>query len=381
MVIRKRIGLSYSYNENWIGGTYYIENLIAALELLPDDKKPHIVLITNNAHDAEIAKNKISYPYISYQLSSGEKSNFYRFINRVSNKLLGVRLFSQQIKNLDAVFPYSKSVQHSLAKTKIYWIADFQEHFVPEFFSEGYIAERRSIQSVIQSSPETLVLSSNDALSHFESLYPNHKVNTRVIPFAVTHPNFENLAIHELLNKFNLPSKYFICPNQFWKHKNHFTVLQAVKELKDRKIEITVAFTGKQEDYRNPTYYSDLLSYVNENNLHQNIKFLGFIDRAEQLKLMAQSVSVIQPSLFEGWSTVVEDSKSLNKALIVSNIDVHVEQLIDSTAIFFDPHNKSGLADILENVHNSTSEIPLYAHADYRADIKKFGENFMALLG
>ncbi|AZI25847.1 glycosyltransferase [Pedobacter sp. G11] len=381
MVIRKRIGLSYSYNENWIGGTYYIENLIAALELLPDDKKPHIVLITNNAHDAVISKKKISYPYISYQISSGEKSNFYRFINRVSNKLFAVRLFSQQIKNLDAVFPYSNNVQHSLAKTKIYWIADFQEHFVPEFFSEGYIAERRSVQLVIQSSQETLVLSSNDALSHFESLYPNHKVKTRVIPFAVTHPNFENLAIQELLSKFNLPSKYFICPNQFWKHKNHFTVLQAVKELKDRKIEITVAFTGKQEDYRNPTYYSDLLSYVDENNLHQNIKFLGFIDRAEQLRLMDQSVSVIQPSLFEGWSTVVEDSKSLNKALIVSNIKVHVEQLIDSTAIFFDPHNKKGLADILENVHNSTSEIPLYDHADYRADIKKFGENFMSLLG
>lgn len=381
MVIRKRIGLSYSYNENWIGGTYYIENLIAALELLPDDKKPHIVLITNHARDAEIAKNKISYPYISYQVSSGEKSNYSRFINRVSNKLFGMRLFSQQIKNLDAVFPYSKSVQHSLAKTKIYWIADFQEHFVPEFFSEKYIAERRSIQSVIQSSSETLVLSSNDALSHFESLYPNHKVKTRVIPFAVTHPNFENLAIQELLNKFNLPSKYFICPNQFWKHKNHFTVLQAVKDLKDRKMEITVAFTGKQEDYRNPTYYSDLLSYVDENDLHRNIKFLGFIDRAEQLKLMAQSISVIQPSLFEGWSTVVEDTKSLNKSLIVSNIKVHLEQLIDSTAIFFDPHNKTGLADILENVHNSTNEMPLYAHADYRSDIKKFGENFIALLG
>ena len=380
MANRKRIGLSYSYNENWIGGTYYIENLIAALERQPDNQKPHIVLITNNATDRKIAQKKISYPYISYQLSSGEKNTFFRFLNKVTNRLFRKKIFTQQIKNLDAVFPYSKSIQHSLARTKIYWIADFQEHFVPEFFSEAYIAERKATQSVIQASSETLVLSSGDALSHFEAIYPDHQVKTKVIPFAVTHPDFENIAITGLLNKFDLPTAYFICPNQFWKHKNHFTVLQAVKDLKDRHIEITVAFTGKQEDYRNPTYYQDLVNYVNDNQLQQNIKFLGFIDRGEQLKLISKSIAVIQPSLFEGWSTVVEDTKSLNKSLIVSNIKVHMEQLNNSTAIFFDPHDKIALAKILENVKGRKTEIPLYTQVDYGMQIQKFGKNFIDLL-
>ena len=36
----------------------------------------------------------------------------------------------------------------------------------------------------------------------------------------------------------------------------------------------------------------------------------------DQLRLMKESLGVIQPSLFEGWSTVIEDAKALNKKSI-----------------------------------------------------------------
>lgn len=381
MVKRRRIGLSYTYNENWIGGTYYIENLISALNTLADQEKPHIVLITNNQWDLAAAKKKISYPYTSFQLGSGEINRPFQFFNKVTNRLLKIRAFSQIIKDLDAVFPYYDCVQQSGAKNKIHWIADFQEHFAPEFFSDDTVKARIANQHLIQASTEQLILSSNDALQHFKLFYPNHSVKVSVMPFAVTHPDFTQLDIHLLLKKFDLPARYFICPNQFWKHKNQIIVLKAVKLLKDKGINLTVAFTGNTEDYRNPDYFMQLKAYLAENNLGEQINFLGFIDRAEQLQLMNNSAAIIQPSLFEGWSTVVEDAKAMNKFLLVSGINVHREQLSDSAAEFFDPLNAADLANAMEKTYLQNTPPSLYLKNTYEKNVHAFAANFLEISG
>jgi glycosyltransferase involved in cell wall biosynthesis len=200
-----------------------------------------------------------------------------------------------------------------------------------------------------------------------------------VLPFAVTHPDYTRLEVHVLLEKFGLAAPYFICPNQFWKHKNQIVVLEAVCQLKNKGIDVTVAFTGKTEDYRNPGYYDGLKDYVEANKLRDRVRFLGFIDRLEQLQLMKYSLAIIQPSHFEGWSTVVEDAKAMNKALIVSNINVHREQLGGSSAFFFDPSNASDLSMLMERILEMQALAPLFENYNYDQNIREFGRNFLKI--
>ena len=105
--------------------------------------------------------------------------------------------------------------------------------------------------------------------------------------------------------------------------------------------------------------------------------FLGFIDRAEQLQLMNYAKAVIQPSLFEGWSTVVEDAKSMNQFVIASDIDVHREQLKNNCR-FFSPNDEIALAKIISELH----ELPelIKQKIDYTVNVKLFAESFMELL-
>lgn len=381
MAKRKRIGLSYAYNENWIGGTYYIENLINALNSLHDEEKPHIVLLTDSYESFRVAEQKFNYPYISFQLGSGEANKAFQFLNRVTNRLLKTRLFSQKIKGLDAVFPYYKSEQQSAARKKIYWVADFQEHFAPEFFSKDDIASRLQNQQEIQASTEHLIVSSNTAFGHFKSIFPEHTVHVNVLPFAVSHPPYQDLDIKLLLEKYQLPVRYFICPNQFWKHKNQLVVLKAVKELKALGFEITVAFTGNTNDYRNPHYFMELKEFVKQNNIDSNIRFLGFIDRRDQLQVMNNAIAIIQPSLFEGWSTVVEDAKLMNKFLLVSDIEIHREQLINSSARFFDPHNTNQLAQLLQQASEQQRPPALFEKNTYQESVEKVGRTFLQIIG
>jgi glycosyltransferase involved in cell wall biosynthesis len=167
-------------------------------------------------------------------------------------------------------------------------------------------------------------------------------------------------------------------PNQFWQHKNHIVVIEAVKLLKDKGILVNVVFTGKENDYRNTNYVDDLKKKVLSYNLDDQILFLGFIDRIDQLLLMKNAIGIIQPSLFEGWSTVVEDSKALNQTIIASDIKVHREQL-DISAYYFDSMNAFDLANILMELYEMPDNRIKY-ECNYDENISRFSRDFLFIL-
>jgi glycosyltransferase involved in cell wall biosynthesis len=214
-----------------------------------------------------------------------------------------------------------------------------------------------------------LVLSSEDAKSDFLKFYPESECTIKVIPFATTTGKFEQIDTSAIFKKYNISKPYFFSPNQFWAHKNHIILLKAINLLKKKRLEYQVVFTGKENDYRNANYMEELKKYIAENNIADTIRFLGFIDRADQLKLMKESIAVIQPSLFEGWSTVVEDAKAMNQLLILSSLNVHKEQC-GKNALYFDPYDESLLAEKMELALNGKKIIYNY---DYENNIKEFG--------
>jgi hypothetical protein len=68
-------------------------------------------------------------------------------------------------------------------------------------------------------------------------------------------------------------------------------------------------------------------------------------------------MAVVQPSLFEGWSTVVEDARALGKRQFLSDIQVHVEQN-PPNAVYFSPHSPEALARVIETAWDTLSPGP-----------------------
>ena len=178
--------------------------------------------------------------------------------------------------------------------------------------------------------------------------------------------------------KYNLKDKkYFFSPNQFWKHKNQIIILKSLVLLKElNKLDFLVAFSGKEYDYRNPQYFKELNDFCKKNNIQDHVLFLGFIDRKEQLYLMKNSLAIIQPSLFEGWSTVVEDSKKINQNCIVSDLKVHREQLKDD-GYYFNPNDENQLAEVLSRFSENEIDKPDF---NYDFDCENFGRNFLEII-
>ena len=84
---RKKLGLIFSYNEQWIGGTYYTINLIHALNVLAEDDKPEIVAFSNEEDFIKLQK-ETQYPYLKYEPFEQVKVDVLsRLINKTTSKL------------------------------------------------------------------------------------------------------------------------------------------------------------------------------------------------------------------------------------------------------------------------------------------------------
>jgi glycosyltransferase involved in cell wall biosynthesis len=375
--VRKRLGLIFINDEQWVGGTYYTINLIHALNVLTEEDKPEIVAFSNEEYFAKLQK-ETQYPYLKYEAFEQCKLDVLsRLIIKITFKFFKVIIFKQQYKgHLDALFIMQRSgyLESIPLEKRIYWIPDFQDKHYPEFFTKEGLAKKHERSEWIADNAKNIILSSEAVKKDWEVFYPNFKGRTKVVHFAVTHPEYDSLEISELLKKFNLPEKYFFAPNQFWAHKNHMVVIKAAEILKKQGNPLIIAFSGKENDNRNPGYTEKLKAYVQENNLSDVIRFLGFLDRREQLKLMKHAIAVIQPSLFEGWSTVIEDAMAMNQRVIASDLEVNKEQLVDK-GLYFERQNAEDLSKCLIHLGEERSEIE-YNYTEKR---KTFASNLIGL--
>ena len=148
---------------------------------------------------------------------------------------------------------------------------------------------------------------------------------------------------------------------------------------------MNVVASGSMQDARDPAFPASIVQAAREQGLEDQFHFLGLVPRSDIPLLMQAAVAVVNPSLFEGWSTVVEEAKSLGVALVLSDLGVHREQA-PARARFFDPRDATALADALavewQREQGSASEGALrYKSAKIANEMARavFAQRFAAL--
>ncbi len=370
---RKKIGILFISDD--IGVIYYLINVISTLNFLPDSKKPEIVLFFNVQCEKFISL--IKYSNIKkFKVDITPRNRIKLYIKSI---LFQRNFFYQRLidlYNVDALFPFNDFPVPVIGNSIVAsWIPDFQHKFYPHFFSFTNLLLRESRFKSIIKKTKILVLSSNDALMHCNKFYSKpENLSVKVLQFISMIKDYPLTPFLEVKQKYGLTTPFFLVSNQFYKHKNHITVLKAIKILKDEGLQFQVIFSGKTEDYRNQKFYPSLLEYIKSNGLSTHLKILGLIPRADQLSILVNSISIIQPSKFEGWSTIIEDAKTLRQQIICSSIPVHKEQL-GFNGFYFDEDSYEQLADHMRNFLKENIEkknIP----DNYEERVIQFAESF-----
>jgi glycosyltransferase involved in cell wall biosynthesis len=374
-VQRKKIGILFNFRSVWMGGIIYIINIVKTLDFLDDEEKPEIFLFYKP--DLKKFLDDFKYPYLHKiewtfpQKDKGIIASFFRRRNVFIDSIL-------KNYSLDAIYPIHDFPVRTKTNVKlISWWADLQEKHYPEFFTKKEFVGRDIRARLILKNCDDLVVSSQDVANDFNRFFKiRDGIKMHVFHFVSIIDYNEEAHIDEVRAKYQLPKDYFIVSNQFHKHKNHKVLLLALARLKALGIKKHMAFTGKFPAASDSPYLAELHKIIEDNDLHDQITMLGLISRSEQLQLMRHSQAVLQPSLFEGWSTVIEDAKSLQVPVVASNLSVNIEQLGEEHG-YFDPHNADELVAILKDYPERNLNDQFYE--DYKVRVKKAAKTLLRI--
>lgn len=262
------------------------------------------------------------------------------------------------------------------------WLPDFQHRRMRDQF--GFFARwKREVGFQAQvASGRLVMLSSEDARADCELFYPRSTGRTAVARFAtqIDDALFEDDPL-ATARSYRLPRTFLYLPNQFWKHKNHAVAIEAVALLRDRGVDVTIAASGNPVDPRHPGHYEALCARVEALGISDRFRFLGMIPRAHLVSLMRTCAVLLNPSFFEGWSSTVEESRSLGVPLLLSDIGVHREQMGEG-AIYFDPASAAALSDAIEHVIriHAAPVAPRLPGPDSEANVRRFAADFAAVV-
>jgi glycosyltransferase involved in cell wall biosynthesis len=387
-----KIGLIMQGGRGWIGGTEYVKNIILALSSLSDEERSifEICLLYNQNIEQDTLTELEPFLTIAYNLD--DELEPLTFLNRAKwkiNRILSKKIdhrFSTFLKkeSFDFVYPYLVNKDEKLPYKGYPWIYDFQHKYLPHLFTQSDIDGRDKTFAQIANVSSRVVLSSNTAAKDFQKFFPDSKCQTEVLQFRTSFPtSYYELNPTLIQQKYHLPERFFLVSNQFWQHKNHSVVLEALKILHDNHVFPEVVFTGHIYDFRKPDYIDLILQNISTYGLANQVYLLGLIPKVDQIQLMRHSLAVIQPSLFEGWSTVVEDARCLRKKMILSDFPVHLEQNPPGS-VFFERHSPQELADLMakwwENLSPGANlEEENLARQGNKEDIKKFAYRFLEI--
>lgn len=166
------------------------------------------------------------------------------------------------------------------------------------------------------------------------------KVNSN--KFEVKQPDFyiDNL---KKFNKDNQDEILFFFPASEFIYKNHQVIVEAVKQIKDRKIKkYQVFFTLEGNENKN---IKKLYNITKEYNLP--IYFIGQITREEVYEYYRKSI-LIFPSYIETFGLPMLEAKMHGTPILASNCLFSHEILDDYDSVsFFDPHDSTRLAELI----------------------------------
>lgn len=354
------VAFSHIPSKGWSAGEYYLKNIFIALKSLGENDRPTITLLVQRGDYQSLL------PFVDYVLTRPVfKPDSFLF--RQFSRVVGYLGFKIKRKNQISSFLRKSGVSAlftigelgaNFSLPLLSWIPDFQHLHFPEFFSEEEIAHRNRTFTRSARHAKRIIVSSKSCYDDLRSFAPWSLDKARILPFVAQIPGeVYSSSPKNICSKYNIPERYIFLPNQFWRHKNHKVVVEALEKALPKCPRLTIVCTGNTNEERELGYFGHFLGMISRAGVREQMVLLGLVPRDDLFSLMRQSMAVLQPSLFEGWSTTVEEVKSLGKPLIVSDIPVHREQDAPG-AHYFDPLDADSLADCLVRIFLSLQPGP-----------------------
>jgi len=138
--------------------------------------------------------------------------------------------------------------------------------------------------------------------------------------------------------RYALPSRFLFYPAQFWQHKNHDRLLQAIAMVRKDCPDISLVLAGPKR-YE----YEQLVNRVEELNLQDHVFFTGYVPDADLPEFYRRARALVMPTFFGPTNIPPLEAFALGCPVAISGIYGIPEQ-VGHAALLFDPRSIEEMA-------------------------------------
>jgi len=252
-------------------------------------------------------------------------------------------------KNVDLLWCVGEGMQEVPDLPYIATVWDLQHRlhpFFPEVSRKTIWTRREEYNKYYLRRSTYTVVGTQTGANEIISIYGLNPLFLRVIPMPAPDVNVSQMKGCIKNSSDELADKNFILyPAQFWPHKNHVNLLQALSYLRDRyQIEIPLYLTGS--DKGNLSYIKECVDNL---RLTRQVKFLGFVSTHDLANLYKKAEVLVYITYFGPDNLPPLEAFCFGCPVIASNIPGALEQYRDA-ALLIDPSNPIEIAEAIKKV-------------------------------
>ncbi len=145
-----------------------------------------------------------------------------------------------------------------------------------------------------------------------------------------------SLSTNAILEKYKLLQGYFFYPAQFWPHKNHIRILEALIILREEGSRPMIIFTGGDQGNLQIVKH-----FIQVNELQRQVRLLGFVPSNDMHGLYEGCRAVVMPTYFGPTNIPPLEAWMIGKPLIYS---CHLKEQAQDAALLIDPDEADDIA-------------------------------------
>ncbi len=255
---------------------------------------------------------------------------------------------------LDAiVYPYPTPLGYQLGIPYVMTIHDLQHRLQPEFPDVSANGEFEWREEVFREGARDALLVLTDSETSRQDVvgfYDDAISADRVFVLPSSPPAYLESEVAPIdrdraRGRYGLPSRYLFYPAQFWPHKNHERIVEALALL-DPGLDVHVVFSGSSSTTVREETYGRVVARAGDLGLAQRIHHLGYVADEDMGALYAEAVGLLMPTFFGPTNIPVIEAWSLGCPVITS--DVHgVPEHVGDAALLVDPRSPTSIADAM----------------------------------
>ncbi len=164
------------------------------------------------------------------------------------------------------------------------------------------------------------------------------------LPYLPPRYIFDSAAPTDFDERYRLPPRFLFYPAQFWPHKNHDRLLQAVAVVRRSCPDVFLVLAGPK-CYE----YETLVRRVAELGLCDHVMFTGYVPDADLPEFYWRARALVMPTFFGPTNIPPIEAFACGCPAGVSNIYGMPEQ-VGNAALLFNPSSVEEIAGVMEKL-------------------------------